>query len=268
MLPVIEQFMKEHEETRPIVVADAAMLSEERLSELREKNISYIVGARLANSSLSLVKQIHATLQNNNGASARFLSKHGHLVCDFSLKRYKKELHDLNKLIQKAEQLVAVQSSGNRATFVKRVSKETVELNTALITKRKLLLGIKGYCTNMDETNLSNEEVINQYHQLWRIEQSFRMSKNDLAIRPVFHRKEDAIRSHVLICFVSLILEKYLELTTKLSLRDIRLLICDITETHIRDKLSNEVFVFRSPTAEILGSPLAKLIKKWKILPH
>lgn len=268
MLPVIEQFMKEHEETRPIVVADAAMLSEERLAELREKNISYIVGARLANSSLSLVKQIHATLQNNNGASARFLSQHGHLVCDFSLKRYRKELHDLNKLIQKAEHLVAVQSSGSKATFVKRVSKESVELNTALITKRKLLLGIKGYCTSMDETKLSNEEVIKQYHQLWRIEQSFRMSKNDLETRPIFHRKEEAIRSHVLICFVALILEKYLELTTKLSLRDIRLLIWNITETHIQDKISNEVFVFRSPTAEILGSPLAKLIKKWKILPH
>ena len=164
--------------------------------------------------------------------------------------------------------MVAAQSSGSKATFVKRVSKESVELNTALITKRKLLLGIKGYCTNIDETNLSNEEVIKQYHQLWRIEQSFRMSKNDLETRPIFHRKEEAIRSHVLICFEALILEKYLELTTKLSLRNIRLLIWNITETHIQDKISNEVFVFRSPTADILGSPLAKLIKKWKILPH
>ena len=174
----------------------------------------------------------------------------------------------MGKLIQKAEQLVAAQSSGKKARFVKRVSKESIKLNTKLIKKRKSLLGIKGYCTNIAEKKLSNEEVITQYHQLWRIEQSFRMSKSDLETRPVFHRKEDAIRSHVLICFVALVLEKYLELTTKLSLRDIRFLIWNITETHIRDKISKEVFVFHSPTAEIMGSPLAKLIKKWKILPH
>jgi transposase len=57
MLPVIENFMKEHKEVKPIVVADAAMLSEERLTELRAKNISYIVGAQLANTNLDLVKQ-------------------------------------------------------------------------------------------------------------------------------------------------------------------------------------------------------------------
>lgn len=268
MLPIVENFIREHKETKPIIVADAAMLSEERLEELRQKNISYIVGARLANANLDLIQQIHAVLQNNNGATARFPSLHGDLVCDFSIKRYKKELHDLNKLIKKAEDLIAIQSSGKKAKFVKRTSKESVELNKPLIEKRKLLLGIKGYCTDISEKDLSNENVISHYHHLWHIEQSFRMSKSDLETRPVFHRKEDAIRSHVLICFVALMIEKYLELKTKLSLRDIRFLIWNITETHIHDKLTKEVFVFRSPTKDIMDSPLAKWIKKWKLLPH
>ena len=66
--------------------------------------------------------------------------------------------------------------------------------------------------------NLSNEDVIARYHNLWRVEQSFRMSKSDLETRPIFHHKEDAIRSHMLICFVALIIQKYLELSTNLSL--------------------------------------------------
>lgn len=268
MLPVIENFMKQHKEVKPIVVADAAMLSEERLKELRTMNISYIVGARLANSNLDLVKQIHDTLENKNGASARFPSMHGDLVCDFSSKRYKKELHDLNKMIKKAEELVAEQSIGKGVTFVKRITKEKIVLNEALIKKRKLLLGIKGYCTDLSQKELSNDKVISHYHNLWRIEQSFRMSKNDLQTRPIFHRKEDAIRSHVLICFVALMIEKYLELTTKLSLRDIRFLIWNITETHIQDRITKEIFVFRSPTKDIMDSKLAKWIKKWKLLPH
>ena len=268
MLPVVENFMKQHKEVKPIVVADAAMLSEERLTELRAKNISYIVGARLANANLDLVKQIHAAIGNHNGTHARFPSLHGDLVCDFSIKRYKKELHDLNKMIKKAEDLVATQSSGKGVKFVKRISKEKVELNKPLIEKRKLLLGIKGYCTDLPEEKLPNEKVISHYHNLWRIEQSFRMSKSDLETRPIFHRKGDAIRSHVLICFTALIIEKYLELTTKLSLRDVRFLIWNITETQIQDRLTKEIFMFRSPTHDIMASPLAKLVKKWKLLPH
>jgi transposase len=268
MLPIVESFISSHKDAKPIIVADAAMLDEERLIELQQKKISYIVGARLANANLTLIKQIHAILKGKNGSITRLPSKHGHLVCDFSIKRYKKELIDLNKLIKKAEELVAKQSSGSKAKFIKKTSKETIELNTALIEKRKLLLGIKGYCTDLSENEMTNEQVISRYHQLWHIEQSFRMSKNDLQARPIYHQKDNAIRSHILICFVALIIEKYLELATNLSLREIRFLIWNITESHIQDKLTKEVFEFRSPINDIINSPLGKLIKDWGMLPH
>lgn len=268
MLPIVENFIKTHKNTKSIVIADAAMLDEERLIELQQKNISYIVGDRLANSNLSLIKKIHKELQGVDGAIARFKSKYGKLVCDFSFKQFKKETNELNKLIQKAEELVAKQSSGKRAKFVKKTSKETVELNTALIEKRKLLLGIKGYCTDLSQQEIPNEQVILRYHQLWHIEQSFRMSKNDLQTRPIYHRNEDAIRSHILICFVALVLEKFLKLTTYLSLRDIRFLVWNITETHIQDKLTKEIFVFSSPFNKIIDSQLGKFLKNWNLLPH
>lgn len=268
MLPIIERFISRHKKTKPIIVADAAMLSEERLNELKEKKISYIVGARLANLNFNLIKQIHSSIQNKDGAILRLRSNHGNLICDFSSKRYKKQLNDLNQQIKKAEELVTKKSSGKRAKFVKKLSKEAVELNESLIEKHKLLLGIKGYCTDIAESELTNEEVIARYHSLWRIEQSFRMSKNDLETRPIFHHKEDAIRAHVLICFVALIIQKYLELTTQLSLQKIRDLIWNVTETLIQDKLTKKVFTFSSPTKDIMNSPLEKLVKLWKLLPH
>jgi hypothetical protein len=268
MLPVVETFIAAHPQTRPIIVADAAMLDEERLTELQQKGLSYIVGARLANADIGLVKQIQAAIDNVNGAIARFPSRHGDLVCDFSLKRYKKELNELNRLVQKAEELVAKQSLKVKAQFIKKVTKEKIELNTALIEKRRLLLGIKGYCTDLSEKQLSNEKVIERYHQLWHIEQSFRMSKFDLQARPIYHQKQEAIKAHVLICFVALMSEKYLELTSKLSLREIRFLVWNITETHIQDRLTKQIFVFRSPTKEIMNSKLANLITKWNLLPH
>lgn len=180
MLPVVETFIEAHPQVKPIIVADAAMLDEERLAELRRQNLSYIVGARLPNASLRLVKQIHEALSGKNKAIARFPSKHGHLLCDFSTKRHKKGLNDLNKLIKKAEEMVALQDVKVKAKFVRKITKEKIELNTELIEKRRLLLSIKGYCTDLPEQQLSNRMVIERYHQLWHVEQSFRMSKFDL----------------------------------------------------------------------------------------
>ncbi len=267
MLPVVETFVRAHHQVKPVIVADAAMLDEDRLAELQQKELSYIVGARLANANLGLVKRVHAALSDKNGAIERFPSKHGDLVCDFSVKRYKKELNDLNKLIKKAEELVARQELKIKAKFVRKVTKEKIELNTELIEKRRLLLGIKGY-SDLLEQQLSNEQVIQRYHQLWHVEQSFRMSKFDLQARPIYHQKHEAIKAHVLICFVALIAEKYLELTTRLSLREIRFQVWNITETHIQDRLTKEIFTFRSPTKEILTTQLAGLISKWNLLPH
>lgn len=94
------------------------------------------------------------------------------------------------------------------------------------------------------------------------------MSKFDLQARRIYHQNHDAIKAHVLICFVAVIAEKYLELTTKLSLREIRFLILNISETHILDNLTKEVFVFRSPMYDVLKSKLAGLIAEWNLLPH
>jgi transposase len=94
------------------------------------------------------------------------------------------------------------------------------------------------------------------------------MSKFDLQTRPIYHQKQEAIKAHVLICFAALMAEKFLELTTKLSLREIRFLVWNITETHIQDHLTKQTFVFRSTTKEILKSQLATLITKWNLLPH
>ena len=126
----------------------------------------------------------------------------------------------------------------------------------------------KGYCTDLSEQQLPNEMNIDRYHQLWHIEQSFRMSKFELQARPIYHQKQEAIKAHILICFVALIAEKYLEITTKLSLREIRFLVWNISETHIQDSLIKQTFVFRSPTKEIMNSRLADIIAKWNLIPH
>ncbi|MBK6944325.1 MAG: hypothetical protein IPH21_06480 [Flavobacteriales bacterium] len=71
-------------------MADAAMLSEKVLNEIRQAGMSYIVGARLANSSPTLIHRISQELGQLDNAIVRVPSKHGDMVCAFSAKRFKK----------------------------------------------------------------------------------------------------------------------------------------------------------------------------------
>jgi len=64
-------------------------------------------------------------------------------------------------------------------------------------------------------------EVVSSYHDLLRIEQSFRMSKSDLQARPVFHRKKEAIEAHLTVVFTALALARYMQAATGLSLKKI-----------------------------------------------
>jgi transposase len=60
-------------------------------------------------------------------------------------------------------------------------------------------------------TTLAKEEVMTAYRELWQIERSFRVTKSDLAARPIYHRLERRIRAHVCLCFAALKVHKELE---------------------------------------------------------
>ncbi|HZY01250.1 MAG TPA: IS1634 family transposase, partial [Dermatophilaceae bacterium] len=64
-------------------------------------------------------------------------------------------------------------------------------------------------------------EVIGSYHELWNVEQSFRMSKTDLRARPMFHRTRDAIEAHLTIVFTALAVSREVQARTGLAIRNV-----------------------------------------------
>lgn len=262
MIPVLESFVKKHHVTTPIVVADAAMLSQGNILQLTQRNMSYIVGGRMGNCSLKMITQVAAALDSVDGATIRLSTPHGDLIASFSAKRFRKNKAAMDQQIKKGEALVARKQPGKMAKFVKRANnKEVYILNTALIEKTKLLLGVKGYYTNIPERQLSDQEIIHRYHNLWHVEQAFRMAKSDLAVRPIFHYKEDAVRAHVLVCFVALVMGKYLEIHTSLSIKKIIDTIWTVTDATIVDTVTKELFLLRSQ----LNTEAQKLLKKLRL---
>lgn len=245
MLPVLETFAKVHNTVVPTVVADAAMISRENIRMLAVKGYSYIVGARLGNASQKIIAAASTALARKDDATLRIATEHGELVCAFSSKRYRKDKADMDAQVKKARALVKKGEPGKRAKFVCKEN-DTYSFDDALHAKTQSLLGIKGYYTNIPASTLCDADIIARYRDLWHVEASFRMSKNDLAARPIFHRKKEAIRAHLLICFVALAMGKHIELATKKSLHAVKDILWSVTDAHIADTVSSETFTLRS----------------------
>jgi len=254
IIPVVNTFIKKYAVKEFTVVADAAMISTTNIQELTANSINYIVGARLGNLSNDLIEQINHSITREDGKSIRVKTDKGYLVCAYSSVRYRKDKYEMEKQIEKALTIIQNPSKGKRVKFVKTYGETTV-LNQALIEKSKKLLGIKGYYTNLDENVVCNQTIVERYHELYRVEQAFRISKHDLQTRPIFHFKEEPINLHILICFMALVVSKHIELTTGDSIRrfvteckkvtDARML-NKITnkETRIRAKYSDKIFKY------------------------
>jgi transposase len=259
LIPVILRFKRKHKIDTFTVVADAAMISSENITALHAAHLQYIVGARIANLALHMITSISENLQRDDGATVRLTTGNGDLICEFSEKRFLKDKRELEKHILRAEKLLKNPANMKRTKFITS-EHQVYRLNTGLIEKTTLLLGIKGYFTNLPRSEVSDRLVIEQYHNLWHVEQAFRIAKSDLQIRPIYHFKQQMIEGHILICFMALAVCKYLELKTGKSIKSIIKLLKGVTDARLVDTLSGEEFTLRaaiSPEVQQLLNNLA-----------
>jgi len=248
-----------------VVVADAGMLSEKNINFLETEKLNYIVGARLKGLSEKIKKPIFLhnftqipffdTTYKIKIESGEIRNKR--LIIDYSPKRAKKDNHNREKLIKKLEEKI-----NSRKQLLKK-SKYLILENQGTVagidTKKAELDkrhdGLKGYWTNLKLKSKNKNkplQIIDQYHNLWKVEKAFRMSKSDLQERPIFHRKSTRINGHLLICFCSLLImketERLLSLTNISLVKAIQILgkvgqgevIFDKLKTTIDSELSDE----------------------------
>ena len=90
-------------------------------------------------------------------------------------------------------------------------------MNRTLEAKTRAVAGWKGYTTNL--TTQSSTYVIDAYHQLWHIEKAFRISKHDLAARPIYHHLRESIEAHLSIVLTAMAVSHYIEHQTGWSIK-------------------------------------------------
>jgi len=128
-----------------------------------------------------------------------------------------KKRYEINRLVEKAKSLTLSQAKksdyGETGKYVNftdgKGKKANVEINQDAIDKDLKFAGFNLMVTS--EVEMSDEDIYNTYHNLWRIEESFRIMKSDLDARPVFAQKEETIKGHFLICYLTVLLERILQ---------------------------------------------------------
>jgi len=232
ILPVIRQFQARHGLEAMVVVADAGL--------------GFIVGSRVTKAPVDLEShfrwhgdafadgQVIDTLTPKKGKNKdnnpdlraepawgrQEHPKSWRAVWAFSAKRFAHDNKTLTAQENRAREVISGAKSARTPRFVKKGNGVPFLDEKALARARKLA-GLKGYVTSLPASVTGPAEVISRYHDLWQVERSFRMSKTDLAARPMFVRRRDAIEAHLTIVFTALAVAREAQDRTGLAIRNV-----------------------------------------------
>jgi hypothetical protein len=142
------------------------------------------------------------------------------VVWQWSFKRYRHDIQAINAMVERAEAVAAGKRALKKDRFV-RITDAAPAVDWDLVKRAQNLAGLKGYVTNIDADVLAGDHVVTAYHDLYQVERSFRMTKTDLAARPVFHRLRDSIEAHLTIVFAALAVSREAQARTGLSINKI-----------------------------------------------
>ncbi|BBZ03834.1 IS1634 family transposase [Mycolicibacterium chitae] len=245
LVPIIAGFVERHglAGTPLVVAADAGMLSAANLTALDELGLLFIVGSRVTKAPKDLESHFHwnGDVFTDGQIIDTVTPRHGNSVVNdisrraepawhpetspgawravwaYSAKRARRDQKTLAAQEARARAIVEGSKAGKSARFVK-VRGDDRTLDEASLARAQSLVGLKGYVSNVPAAVMPAAEVMAKYHDLWHVEKSFRMSKSDLAARPMFHRQRRAIEAHLTIVFTALAVSHAIQSRTGCSI--------------------------------------------------
>src|SRR3954468_15024628 len=230
LIPVLAEFAEHHPGTADIiVVADAGMLSAANLLALEQAGFWFIVGSKTSKAPYDLVAHFERhgnafddgqTIMTSRVMGTGKHARSRRVVWQYSFTRYRHDIQAINAMIDRAEAGTAGKRPLKRDRFIKVTDAEPV-VDWDLVDRAQQVAGLKGYVTNIDPETMTGEQVVAAYHDLYQVERSFRMTKSDLAARPVFHRLRDSIEAHLTIVFAALAVSREAQARTGGSINKI-----------------------------------------------
>lgn len=255
--------LNEWKEVLPIgevtIVADRAMMSEDNLSSLEKAKIKYVIAAKLK----KLPKEVRDKVLSGEGDSLKFadenyrvqehiLANGRRLVVTYSDKRSRKDQKDRDRILEKMRKKIGsgkntkkLVSNKGYQKYLKVEGEGQLLFDEAKLQEETKWDGLHGIITNDHESKAL--ELLGFYRRLWVIEESFRIHKTDLSVRPIYHFKPERVQSHILLCYLSFALVRYAEYRIemqkqKISIQEIRRALWRTQSSILKDHKTGKLY--------------------------
>ena len=196
-------------------------MSNKNIQQLIEKKFLFIIGARIKNETKAIREQILSLQLADQQSTVIIKDAVQKIIVSYSQNRAKNDKYNRQKGMERLKKILAggklTKDHINNKGYNKYLKLEG-EIKI-IIDEQKYLDdakwdGLKGYTTN---TALPKKTILEYYKQLWQIEKTFRITKTDLKIRPIYHFKKHRIQAPICIAFAACKVYKELERQLKIK---------------------------------------------------
>lgn len=267
MIDALNNMKKNFVIDKVIVVADTAMIDKTNRKFMVDQDIGYIIGDTIKGLGKKIQQQLidkteYKTLVSTKDNTITYKEveyKGRRIICTHSTKRARKDEHERQKLLDKAQlwldepsKYKSVKKRG-AGRFIKTDEQgQMLSMDLEKIENDKKYDGFKAISTTTKE---SVQTILSKYRDLFEVEHSFRALKSQLEIRPMFHWTDKRIIGHICMSFIAYTFTNYLRNITQLQYRDLVKAIDKMQLSHILDNKSNQTLYLRSkvsPEQQIL----------------
>lgn len=219
LIPFLKKMEVKFKLNKPVVVADAGLLTSHNIEQLQQQGYRYILGARIKNETTAIRNKIISQQWRDEHYISISKDPQTKLIVAYSDKRAVNDEHNRKRGLKRLEKILKagkltktnINNKGYNK-YLRMIGEIKIEIDYAKFNQDKQWDGLKGYITNAD---LPPKQIITNYNQLWHIEKAFRISKTDLQIRPIYHRLRNRIEAHICIAFTAYSIYKELERVLK-----------------------------------------------------
>lgn len=220
LIPVLQQIQSKFNIGKPIIVADAGLLSKKNIAALEESKYQYILGGKIKTVSAAIKSKILSkSIEEGNPILLKDDDKK--IIVSYSSSRASKDEYNRKRGLQRLEKKLGAgkltkSHINNRGynKYLKMDGQIKISIDRDKFKEDEKWDGLKSYVTN---TTLARKDVIAAYSNLWHIEKAFRISKFDLKVRPIYHQLQRRIEAHICICFSAYAVYKELERLLKIG---------------------------------------------------
>ncbi len=218
-------------------VGDRGMFTKKNIALLDAHHYHYIIAAKLKKLPGTLQETIldeanyrPCMVRQDFGWVGEFEYEQNRLIVTYKSKRALKDHHDRQRVLTKVKKRIGKKANPNNLItnqgvkqLVTRDENARISLDDAKIAAAEQWDGLHGIITNIRDE--APGTLLARYAQLYVIEESFRINKHTLQMRPIFHWVPSRIHAHIAICYMTFSVLRHLQyrinLTQKISIDEI-----------------------------------------------